>query len=102
MVINSPSNPTGAVLGRDALARIAEVIAGHDCLVVAPDVRPGLAQQVFEALRTIDPELAMASFSRKLGDEGRPARQARLAAFHPASRAGTGALLRFLRSLTLR
>ena len=50
---------------------------GHDCLVVAPDVRPGLAQRVYEALRAVDPELAMASFGPKLGSDVRPARQAR-------------------------
>ena len=75
---------------------------GHDCLVVAPDVRPGLALRVFESLRAVDPDLAMASFGPKLGDEARPARQARLAAFHPGSRAGTGALLRFLRTMLQR
>lgn len=75
---------------------------GHDCLVVAPDVRPGLAVKVFESLRSVDPELAMASFGPMVGDEDRPARQARLASFHPASRAGTGALVRFLRTMQLR
>jgi len=71
---------------------------GHDCLVIGPDVRPALVQQVIRALGDIDPELAVATFGPDVN--GRPAiRTARLRGFHPSSRAGQGALLRFLRSL---
>lgn len=71
---------------------------GHDCLIIGPDVRPGLAQQVARSLGTVDPELAMATFGPAL--DGRSAvRTARLSGFHPGSRAGQGALLRFLRAL---
>lgn len=71
---------------------------GHDCLIIGPDVRPGLAQQVARALGLVDPGLAMATFGPDLG--GRSAvRTARLGGFHPGSRAGQGALLRFLRAL---
>lgn len=38
IVLNSPSNPTGAVLGKVALELIAEVIRGHDCLVLTDDI----------------------------------------------------------------
>lgn len=71
---------------------------GHDCLVVGPDVRPGLAQKVASSLGTIDPSLAMVTFGPELQD-ARTSRTARLGGFHPGSRAGQGALLRFLRTL---
>ncbi|MBL8748861.1 MAG: hypothetical protein JNK78_06860 [Planctomycetes bacterium] len=72
---------------------------GHDCLVVAPDVRPGLATQVLQSLRTVDPRLPSATFGPDLHHKQTPLRSAMLAAFHPGSRAGAGALLRFLRTL---
>lgn len=72
---------------------------GHDCLVVDHDVRPGLAAAVANALRAVDPELATATFGPALPTPAAPRRHARLAAFHPTSRAGTGALLRFLHGL---
>ncbi len=75
---------------------------GHDCLVVGPGVRPGVVSQVTRALRVVDPELAMATFGPALDAGARPARSAMLAAFHPSSRAGTGALVRFLRAVRLR
>lgn len=75
---------------------------GHDCLVIAPDVRPGLATQVLQALRGVDPLLPLATFGPSLGDQAMPARCAVLAAFHPGSRAGAGALVRFLRAMRLR
>ncbi len=75
---------------------------GHDCLVIAPEVQPRLAQRVLTTLRTIDPELATATFGPNLDDQATPARSARLQAFHPGSRAGAGALLRFLRGIPLR
>ena len=71
---------------------------GHDCLVVAPDVARGLANNVAWSLGSVDPELAMATFGPDLRARS-PARTARLAGFHPGSRAGQGALLRFLHTL---
>ncbi|HEX5053829.1 MAG TPA: hypothetical protein VFZ65_18770 [Planctomycetota bacterium] len=73
---------------------------GHDCLVVGPDVRPGLAARVLESLRTVDPHLSTATFGPDLRQQAAPLRSARLAGFHPGSRAGAGALLRFLRTLS--
>lgn len=75
---------------------------GHDCLVIAPDVRPGLARAIAASLRTVDPALPLASFGPPFGPPDRPALEARLGAYHPGSRAGLGALLRFLRGLTRR
>jgi hypothetical protein len=70
---------------------------GHHCVVVGPDVPPGLAGMVVKSLRKVDPELPAATFGPRL--ENVPVRTAMLAAFHPGSRAGLGALLRFLREL---
>ena len=71
---------------------------GHDCLIIAPDVRPGVAARVAWSLGQVAPELAMATFGPTLQNRS-VVRTAKLAAFHPSSRAGQGALLRFLRSL---
>ncbi|MCR9248229.1 MAG: hypothetical protein NXI31_24630 [bacterium] len=69
---------------------------GHDCLVVGPDVPPGLADRVVRSLRAVDPELRSATFGPgERADEAR-AHTAKLTGFHPGSRAGAGALLRFL------
>src|SRR5262249_7571738 len=38
VVINSPSNPTGAVLSREALAEIGSALRDHSCLVVTDDI----------------------------------------------------------------
>jgi hypothetical protein len=72
---------------------------GHDCLVLAPDVPPGLAARVLGSLRAIDPALAAATFGPRVRGAGRGRRTAALAGYHPGSRAGIGALLRFLAQL---
>lgn len=39
LVLNSPSNPTGAVYSRDELAALAEVVLSHpECLIVADEI----------------------------------------------------------------
>jgi hypothetical protein len=75
---------------------------GHDCLVVGPDVAPGLTQQVLRSLRAIDPALALATFAPRPAATRALAPAATLGQFHPGSRAGAGALLRFLKALRLR
>jgi len=75
---------------------------GHDCLVVGPDVAPGLATRVLRSLRTVDPHLPTATFGPDLRKADAPTRTAMLAGFHPGSRAGAGALLRFLHALRRR
>jgi len=72
---------------------------GHDCVVLAPDLRPGFARDVVQSLLGIDPELALATFGPALAGPSRPSRRAMLQSLHPSSRAGTGALLRFLQQL---
>jgi hypothetical protein len=73
---------------------------GHDCLVVAHDVRQSLATAVVRSLRTVDPNLPTATFGPEVRHRESPTRTAMLAGFHPGSRAGAGALLRFLRTVT--
>jgi aspartate aminotransferase len=38
IVLNSPSNPTGAVWSRDALSEIAQVLEGHTCAIISDDI----------------------------------------------------------------
>jgi aspartate aminotransferase len=38
LVLNSPSNPSGAVFSRAALEGIASAVRGHDCLIVSDDI----------------------------------------------------------------
>ncbi|HEX8437849.1 pyridoxal phosphate-dependent aminotransferase [Archangium sp.] len=38
LVLNSPSNPSGAVFSRAALEGIAEAVRGHDCLLLSDDI----------------------------------------------------------------
>jgi hypothetical protein len=70
---------------------------GHDCIVIGPDVAPGIADAVVGSLREVDPELPAVTYGRELGKT----KQARTATLHlhPGSRAGAGALLRFLHEL---
>lgn len=75
---------------------------GHDCLVVAHDVRPGVAAAVLQSLRSVDPDLPTATFGPDPAPRTSSGRTARLSGFHPGSRAGVGALVRFLRNLTPR
>jgi aspartate aminotransferase len=60
VVINSPCNPTGAVLSRNALVKIGEALKGHDCLVVTDDIYEKLlyVPGPFENLANVAPELA--------------------------------------------
>jgi aspartate aminotransferase len=60
VVLNSPSNPTGAVLSREALLRIAEVLKGQDdCLVVTDDIYERLlyVPGPFENIANVEPSL---------------------------------------------
>jgi aspartate aminotransferase len=45
VVLNSPSNPSGAVFSRSALEGIAQALRGHDCLVVSDDIYEKLLYQ---------------------------------------------------------
>lgn len=60
VVINSPSNPTGAVLSEKALATIAEVVRGHDCLIITDDIYERLlyVPGPFKNIANVAPDLA--------------------------------------------
>ena len=45
VIINSPSNPSGAVLSRQALSVIAEAVREHPCLIVTDDIYEKLLYQ---------------------------------------------------------
>ncbi|MFY0567912.1 pyridoxal phosphate-dependent aminotransferase [Archangium lansingense] len=45
IVLNSPSNPSGAVFSRAALEGIAQALRGHECLVVSDDIYEKLLYQ---------------------------------------------------------
>jgi aspartate aminotransferase len=45
LILNSPSNPAGAVFSRAALEGIAQAVRGHDCLVVSDDIYEKLLYQ---------------------------------------------------------
>ncbi len=60
VVINSPSNPTGAVLSREALAEIASAVKDHSCLLVTDDIYEKLlyVPGPFLNIANVAPELA--------------------------------------------
>jgi aspartate aminotransferase len=60
VVINSPSNPTGAVLKEAALKSIAEVLRGHDCLIITDDIYEKLlyVPGPFRNIANVAPDLA--------------------------------------------
>jgi hypothetical protein len=70
---------------------------GHHCIVVGPDVPPGLVDKVIQSLRSVDPDLPAVTFGQKVSRSTRL--RTAVLGFHPGSRAGVGALLRFLRAL---
>ena len=72
---------------------------GHHCLLVGPDVAPGVAGSVLTSLRGVDPDLPAAVFGAGITRNGARSKTAILTGFHPGSRAGVGAVLRFLREL---
>ncbi len=50
LILNSPSNPTGAVLGRRDLEAIAEVVRRHDLLVITDEIYEKL---IYDGVRHI-------------------------------------------------
>jgi aspartate aminotransferase len=58
VIINSPSNPTGAVYSRAALEGIAAAVKDHDCLIVSDDIYEKLLYQgQFLNIANVAPEL---------------------------------------------
>ena len=71
---------------------------GHELLVLAPDVAPGLARQVLDSLRQVDPDLAVITYGSALSRNLLPLGVTSLT-LHPSSRAGLGAFLSVVRKL---
>jgi hypothetical protein len=71
---------------------------GHQILLLAPDVPPGIARQVMESLRQLDPDLPVIAYGDCLTRKPLPAGVTALS-LHPSSRAGLGSLLRVLKKL---
>ena len=87
-------------LARDpGAARVAFFQSGgHELLVLAPDVAPGLARRVLNSLRQVDPDLPVITYGDPLSRELRP-RGVTALHLHPSSRAGLGAFLRVVGKL---
>jgi DNA-binding response OmpR family regulator len=69
---------------------------GHALLVLTPDVGTGRATQVIQALRAVDAELPVVVFGAETLRETKFGNVHRIRSFHPASRAGVGALRQVL------
>ena len=58
VIVNSPSNPTGAVFGRDTLQNVIDLVRGKDVLVVSDDIYDRLVYKGrFENVLTLEPAL---------------------------------------------
>ncbi|MFT3835578.1 MAG: pyridoxal phosphate-dependent aminotransferase [Myxococcaceae bacterium] len=59
IILNYPCNPTGAMLSKDALLQIAEVLRSHECLIVSDDIYEKLLYtgQPFQSLGMVAPDL---------------------------------------------
>ena len=71
---------------------------GHQILLLAPDVPPGIARQVLGSLQNLDPDLPVIAYGDCLTRKPLPPGVTALK-FHPSSRAGLGALLRVMKKL---
>ncbi len=60
VIINSPSNPSGAVLSRKALEGIADAVRNHDCLLISDDIYERLLYVPggFQNIASVAPDLA--------------------------------------------
>jgi len=59
LVLNSPSNPTGAIYSQDTLARIATIAKKHKVLVISDDIYEKLVfgDPPFFSIVSVDPEI---------------------------------------------
>ena len=58
VIVNSPSNPTGAVFGRETLQSVIHAVRGKDILVVTDDIYERLLYKgTFENVLTLEPSL---------------------------------------------
>lgn len=59
LVLNSPSNPTGAVYSRDELKALAQVLERHNCLIFSDDIYEKIIYDgsQFHNILTVEPKL---------------------------------------------
>jgi aspartate aminotransferase len=58
IVLNSPSNPSGAVFSRTALEGIASAVKNHDCLIISDDIYEKLLYEgQFTNIANVAPDL---------------------------------------------
>jgi aspartate aminotransferase len=64
IIINSPSNPTGMIMDRAELEKIAELCIKHDIAIVADDIYQKLvfSGNTFTSIASLGPEVAKRSF----------------------------------------
>ena len=72
---------------------------GHHLLVIGPDTGNGMARQIVDYLRGVDPQLRVVVFGTENFRDARPTELSRIPAFHPSSRAGIGAVLKVIQGL---
>lgn len=60
VIFNSPSNPSGAVISRQRLEALAEVLRNHDCLLITDDIYERLlyVNEPFFNIANVGPEFA--------------------------------------------
>ncbi|PZR09911.1 MAG: aspartate aminotransferase [Archangium gephyra] len=60
VIFNSPSNPSGAVIGREALTALANELRGHDCVLITDDIYERLlyVDGPFFNIANVGPEFA--------------------------------------------
>jgi aspartate aminotransferase len=58
IVLNSPSNPTGAVYSADELRALADVIAESDALIISDEIYDAISYVKHERLLRVAPELS--------------------------------------------
>jgi aspartate aminotransferase len=58
VVLNSPSNPTGAVYSADELRALADVIAESDALIISDEIYDAISYVKYARLLRVAPELA--------------------------------------------
>ena len=83
ILLNSPHNPTGAVLSEDELAAVAEVAIERDLVVVTDEVYEHMAYDVAHR-----PIATLPGMAERTLTSARPARRSRSPAGRSAGRAG--------------
>lgn len=72
ILVNSPANPTGAVVGRDVLCGLAQLAAEHDVVLISDEIYSGFAyDEPFVSPAEFNPDvLVIDGFSKSHGMTG--------------------------------